>query len=60
MKEIIGVLEKFISDKNRLKSAGATINSFNIGKAKLLLNWKPEISFPNGIKKLVQWLDRQK
>lgn len=51
---------KFISDKNRLKSAGATINSFNIGKAKLLLNWKPEISFPNGIKKLVQWLDRQK
>jgi UDP-glucose 4-epimerase len=50
---------KFISDQNRLKSAGATINSFNIEKAKLLLNWKPEISLQDGVKKLVEWLDRR-
>lgn len=61
--ELLDVSEKITGNKeksiiNPMRSADKLVMYLNIDKAKLLLDWSPKINRDEGIKLLIEWLER--
>ena len=58
--EMVSTIEKIVNKKAKIKYESKPIGDVNktfgnIKKAKELLNWKPTVSFEDGIKSFIEW-----
>jgi CDP-paratose 2-epimerase len=59
--ELLDLLEKLTGKRTSIRyddwrPSDQKVYISNIGKAKDLLNWKPEVSPEEGVRKLVEWV----
>lgn len=65
LSELLAVFEKVIGKKAKVKSRPSTkasveVTYADISKAKEILNWQPEVSLEEGIKRLVLWFKKER
>lgn len=51
---------EYKTDKNKFRAASSTVLDFSNAKIEKMLGWKPEVSFEDGIARVIRWREAQK